>query len=190
MKGVLRLPTSLRSTLKKPIGELYRGDGVEVIHDLSDELGCSGKVITVGDMTTYYALEAGVTPDIAIIDHKTKREKIPSDVSDTISKVDPGRVSVENPASTITGDLVQAIKKALVDEEDITLIFVHGEEDLAALPVVMLAPPESAVIYGQPGEGAVLIRVTEEKKREIANLLREMKYEGSNHHIDLILEEE
>ncbi len=36
---------------------------------------------------------------------------------------------------------------------------VDGEEDLAVLPCVLTAPPESVVLYGQPGEGVVLCEV-------------------------------
>ncbi len=54
-------------------------------------------------------------------------------------------------------------------------IFVLGEEDLAVMPAVVLAPLSSIVIYGQPSSGCVLIRVTREKKKEMRELLKQME---------------
>jgi uncharacterized protein (UPF0218 family) len=39
---------------------------------------------------------------------------------------------------------------------------------------VLYAPENSYVIYGQPREGIVLVRVTEKKKQEVAALLEAM----------------
>jgi uncharacterized protein (UPF0218 family) len=49
-------------------------------------------------------------------------------------------------------------------------IFVKGEEDLAALPAMMMAPVGSVIMYGQPDKGVILVRVTESKKAEIKDL--------------------
>ena len=38
-------------------------------------------------------------------------------------------------------------------------IVVEGEEDLATLPAILYAPPGSVVVYGQPDEGSVLVKV-------------------------------
>jgi len=50
-------------------------------------------------------------------------------------------------------------------------IFVRGEEDLAALPAILLAPEGSVVLYGQPDEGVVFVSITKSKKEEILDLL-------------------
>jgi uncharacterized protein (UPF0218 family) len=49
-------------------------------------------------------------------------------------------------------------------------IIVEGEEDLAALPALMLAPEGALVLYGQPGEGIVAVRAG----RESASRAREI----------------
>jgi hypothetical protein len=54
-------------------------------------------------------------------------------------------------------------------------IVVNGEEDLLVIPAVLLAKNGSAVVYGQPGRGMVLIKVTEKKKDIIQKLLDEME---------------
>jgi len=40
---------------------------------------------------------------------------------------------------------------------------------------VLSAPLGSAVVYGQPGEGLVLVEVTEPKRREFEMLLKQFK---------------
>jgi len=50
-------------------------------------------------------------------------------------------------------------------------LVIQGEEDLIALPSILLAPLDSIVLYGQYDLGVVVVKVTEEKKREAMNLL-------------------
>ena len=53
-------------------------------------------------------------------------------------------------------------------------IIVDGEEDLATLPAILYAPLGSAVVYGQPNEGSVLVDVTPEKKLHIEEFMKKM----------------
>jgi len=43
---------------------------------------------------------------------------------------------------------------------------VDGEEDLAVLPVLLIAPLGFSIFYGQPNEGLVQVQVTEENKEQ------------------------
>jgi hypothetical protein len=61
-----------------------------------------------------------------------------------------------------------------------TKIVVEGEEDLLTLIAIMNAPQESLVVYGQPHEGIVVVKVTEDKKTEISELLKAMKASSKN----------
>jgi len=54
-------------------------------------------------------------------------------------------------------------------------VVVEGEEDLLVLVAVSVAPLRSLVVYGQPNVGIVLVRVSAEKKDEIAQVLQQMK---------------
>jgi uncharacterized protein (UPF0218 family) len=83
-------------------------------------------------------------------------------------------VRVKNPAGTITDEAVSAVERALSGGERVGLI-VEGEEDLLALPAVLYAPLNSLVVYGQPYEGVVVVRVTQEKKDEVAQTLKVME---------------
>jgi hypothetical protein len=69
---------------------------------------------------------------------------------------------------------MRELSKALESDNPIRIL-VKGEEDLAALPAIALAPISSVVIYGLPDEGAVSVIVTESKKKEIQSLLDKMK---------------
>jgi hypothetical protein len=66
------------------------------------------------------------------------------------------------------------IRKAL-GEKGRTKVLVDGEEDLLALVVVLCAPENSIVVYGQPNEGVVAIRVTEETRELMHKILNAME---------------
>ncbi|PXF57878.1 MAG: DUF359 domain-containing protein [Candidatus Methanogaster sp.] len=137
--------------------------------------GNPAKIISVGDVTTCNLIESGILPDICIVDHLTCRAEVSDEVKNCIQHPAYHEVTIKNPAGTITTDLVTAITDAMTCERLIR-IFVQGEEDLAVIPAVMLAPLSSIVIYGQPSSGCVLIKVTSEKKKEIRELLKQMEY--------------
>ena len=54
-------------------------------------------------------------------------------------------------------------------------LVVDGEEDLLVLVAVAFAPLGGLVVYGQPGEGLVVVRVTAEKRGEAWELLKGME---------------
>ena len=80
-------------------------------------------------------------------------------------------IEVKNPPGVLTDELVHAINQSLNDRDGPSQILVIGEEDLATLPAIMLAPLESSIIYGQPDLGMVHILVTSDAKRDAWNLL-------------------
>ncbi|ASJ03508.1 hypothetical protein A3L09_09680 [Thermococcus profundus] len=166
------LTPELRGELKEPLGDLVRGEIPEPYVKLAPLLKSSDFVITVGDVVTENVLNVGLFPDVAIYDLRTKRrEYTPSVDSNAVF------LTVKNPPGTITKALLNAIRKGV----EIALrgrrvyIKVNGEEDLAAIPAVLYAPLGSVVLYGQPDEGVVLIKVTPECKRRCAKLLSRME---------------
>ena len=54
-------------------------------------------------------------------------------------------------------------------------VVVDGEEDLLVLVAVLYAPVGGLVVYGQPGEGVVVVRVTEAKRAEALGILKGME---------------
>jgi hypothetical protein len=140
---------------------------------MEPELRSAKKVAAVGDMTAFYLLEASIVPDLAIVDNKTKRLPVPDHVLKSLEHDSYKTIEVKNPPATLTQDLIDLIGASLSGGER-TKIIVDGEEDLATLPAILYAPLGSAVVYGQPNEGSVLVIVTAEKKKQIVDLMKKM----------------
>jgi len=158
------LPESMKDELREPLGDLMDD---ETFRSFLGPETCK-RIITVGDIITRRVVNEGMLPWISIIDGKTKREVLSNGF---IYPEEP--VHVKNPPGTITSELWSAIEKACSDEND-TLIFVDGEEDLATLPAILLAPAATLVLYGMPDEGVVVVRV-DEAKEKVKELLKKME---------------
>lgn len=168
------LPIDLRDELRKLHGELYPGDGIETAKQIIKELGNYNKIIAVGDIVTFNLLNAGLVPDISFVDDKTKRSPASEKVTQGTRHARCRTITVENPPGFITEELLIEVSKAMESSTPVR-IFIQGEEDLAALPAIAMAPVSSVIIYGMPDKGAVLVRVTENKKKEIQSFLDRMK---------------
>jgi GTP-dependent dephospho-CoA kinase len=75
-----------------------------------------------------------------------------------------------NPAGMISREAVQVLQSALETPSPV-MVIVEGEEDMLALPLFTMAPKGSAVLYGQPLEGIVLVNITEEKQNQAKDLM-------------------
>ncbi|MDI3549325.1 MAG: GTP-dependent dephospho-CoA kinase [Methanobacterium sp.] len=167
---MLILKQELRSEFKKPLGVLYSSlDEAEdfIKSKYPDEL-----LISVGDITTQNLQKAGLIPHLGIIDNVVERKPAAYDVV-----YDNVTLNVKNPPGVITDELQETIKRAfqLVKSGFRVLILVDGEEDLAAIPSILMAPPGSLVLYGQPGEGLVVCEVDKviDKVKQMKNKLEE-----------------
>ncbi|TKR24557.1 GTP-dependent dephospho-CoA kinase family protein [Natronomonas salsuginis] len=161
-----KLPIEMREDLKAPLGPIYT-DTDELLAEAGDP------IVAVGDIVTYHLLEADRRPDIAIVDGKTKRERVEREVLDAIDGFDD-RIDVVNPQSTITDDLLEALASA-VGRSASTVIVVDGEEDLAAIPAVLAVPEGGSIVYGQPDEGMVLVSISDETRARCRDLLERME---------------
>lgn len=170
MEIAYRLNSELRKKLHYPFGSLIEGSISENMKKLDEILNKneSSLLILVGDMVSR-GLSKKYSPKMIIIDNRCMRKKI------TPIKF-PGTTLffAKNPPGTITKDAIEKIKEGLKANYR-SQIVIEGEEDLLTLIVVLKAPENSIVIYGQPNSGLVLIRITEEKKREVKKILKEMK---------------
>lgn len=160
---LLSLPPELRSALKDPMGPIETD--AETLLERVD-----GPLIAVGDVVTYHFLEADRQPDVAVVDGRTKRREVDEEIRETVTS--GASLEVTNPPADVTAALVRALLDALAAEKP-TTILVEGEEDLAVLPAIVAAPDGATVVYGQPDEGMVRVRVTEEIRAEIRSLLEE-----------------
>jgi uncharacterized protein (UPF0218 family) len=137
------------------------------------DLKAAVKLIAVGDMTAFYLLKASIVPDVVIVDNKTKRMPIPDHVVKSLDHDSYKTVEVKNPPATLTKELMDMIRESLQEADRIKIV-VDGEEDLATLPAILYAPLGSVVVYGQPNEGSVMVKVTSEKKKHIEELMKQM----------------
>jgi len=166
------LTPELRASLKEPLGELIRGEIPKPYLRIKGELERAPFIITVGDVVTENVLKLGIKPSVAIYDHRTKRREYDPDI-----EADAVLMTVKNPPGMITKALLNAIRKGLglARRGRRVYISVNGEEDLAAIPAVLYAPVGSVVLYGQPDEGVVLIRVTPECRLKCGKLMSKME---------------
>ena len=166
-----RVTPELRVRFKEPFGMLIRGSFAETMSRMKGivEKEKPPKIVSVGDMISRNLHEHQINPQLSITDNKCMRKKIEPTVL-AAEKV----VHVENPPGTITEEATKAIREALESEKHVQVI-VDGEEDLLTLIAVLYAPERSLVVYGQPNEGIVIVKVTPEKKADAAKILKAMK---------------
>ena len=160
---LLTLPDDHRYAFKEPLGPIYT-DADRLLETVT------GPLVTVGDVVTATLTAAGATPRVAIIDGQTHRGAIDESVAHQLETMPGERVAVHNPPATITAQAVTAIIDGLETHEP-TILVVEGEEDLLAVPVVIAAPDGTAVVYGQPNEGMVIISVDKESRQRARYLL-------------------
>lgn len=162
---VVTLPDELRSAFKEPMGTVYT-DPEELLE------GAGSPLIAVGDIVTYHFERVDYQPDVALVDGRTKRRDIAAEVRERVDEL-PNRIEVVNPAGTLSAELLSALERALAHRKPTTIV-VDGEEDLATLPAVLVAPVGASVVYGQPDEGMVEVTVTKERKTQFRALLERM----------------
>jgi uncharacterized protein (UPF0218 family) len=165
----LKLPENIREQLKMPLGDLIKEEDVSKEKILS-KIGSESIVITVGDKTTENMIRFGIMPQIQVIDGLEKRNQRNIPIDETI-RTD---LTCKNPPGEITEESIQTIQNAFSCEHPVRII-VKGEEDLLVIPACIFAPENSVVMYGQPGEGLVLIHVTPETQAKVQKLLDLMK---------------
>ena len=164
---MLILKKESRGIFKKPFGKLY-----STIHDVNRSFLENHFIISIGDATTKNILDAGMVPKIGIIDNIIERK-----ISEHNIKYNAITLNADNPPGTITDELWKTIEKAkyLAAEGSNILIIVNGEEDLAVIPCVLMAPEGSIILYGQPGEGIVVVeadKIKDTAKKMLDNNFR------------------
>jgi len=163
----VRLPEKLRDQLKKPLGILIK-DSDTTKENISKNIPKGAFVITVGDATTEKMVQFGFNPSLQIVDSLEKRAKrdLPEGKVETV-------LTCTNPAAEITEESISVIRKAFGMVSPVRIV-VSGEEDLLVLPVVVYAPNNSVIFYGQPNEGLVIVHVTEEIRNRARSIMNSM----------------
>ena len=164
----MQLPDDLRDQLKTPLGNLV-SDNDPNKENIIKKISAESILITVGDRTTENILQLGLKPQIQIIDGLEKRNQCIVHTDDAVNT----NLFCRNPPGEITEESIQVIQKAFSSEPPVR-ITVDGEEDLLVLPVCIFAPENSVVMYGQPGEGLVIVHITPEIRTKVQKILDAM----------------
>lgn len=155
---MFRLDENSIDEFKAPLGKLY-ADFEDAIPKIKE----ASFLISVGDQTTKNLVDNDLIPDLVIIDNRIQRKDHNHDIIRTENILE-----ADNPAGTITENLWETIEKAIsltLKDSENRIIVVKGEEDLAVLPCLLVAPENAVVLYGQPNEGLVFVNVFEGKDK-------------------------
>lgn len=150
--------------MKIPLGILLpesQADKTNIKKYLSE----NSYIVTVGDRTTEKMIEFDLIPSLQIIDGKEKRAK-----REPPKLANATELTVDNPAAEITPQSIDIIKKAFTMKSPVR-ISVNGEEDLLVIPVCVYAPENAIILYGQPNEGLVIVKITPEIRNKTQKLL-------------------
>jgi len=171
MATAYSLTPELRKKLKKPIGTLIRGSFAQTMKILKNMTEKEKPVfmISVGDTVSKNLAKNHMFPQLSIVDNRVMRRTV-QPIPLTAEKV----IHVKNPPGTITEEALSAIQEALKSNCRVKIV-ADGEEDLLVLIAVVYSPENAFVIYGQPYEGVVVVKVTSEKKAEVAGILKVME---------------
>jgi cytidyltransferase-like protein len=180
LNRILSMPDSLARQLREPKGIIIPGDQNDFQKAARDAVRYIQQhkptmVIAVGDIVSISLMQAGLTPDIQIIDYQSQRK----DVSHLHTTTDADQSYRNSPGKihkTSALALKRAITRFMKGKQSESLI-INGEEDLLAMPAILYAPLGSYVLYGQFNQGIVILVVTEEYKQEISRLLSQFKIE-------------
>jgi len=164
----VRLPESLREQLKTPLGILLPNKEVNK-NNIQKHLSEKTFLITVGDATTENMINLGITPSLQIVDSQEKRKERKSiSIKGIITAL-----SCKNPAGQITKESITTIKNGFESKPPVR-ISVDGEEDLLVIPACIFAPVNSVVMYGQPNEGLVIVKIDTEIRNKAQKILDSM----------------
>ena len=160
--------------LQPEMAETLKNTDREIYTESPKELNDAVFIITVGDICTINVNEQIRTPNLSIIDFKTKRNTpLTEEQKNVIENIGDKRVKVVNHPGTISDELWKAIKDSIGSGDNVR-IEVDGEEDLASLAAISLSKIGTKVIYGMPDKGMVVVDVDQQSKARVNSLLEHM----------------
>lgn len=159
----MKISPALRAKLKEPFG---------FIVDSPESISKDAVLACVGDLASTRLLDAGYEPKLVVFDGYTKRKKI--GVSDAINAYDVAQYHIKNPQGCLKNEVFNLFRQ-LLNQPKPSKVYVDGEEDLTAIAAIDSMPLGGVVVYGQPGEGLVVVDVDEKIKEKIKLILLEME---------------
>jgi len=163
------LPKNLRDFLKEPMGKLVNEE--ELLNLLKNEKF----IVSIGDLVTYTILKNHIEPVFCVVDFKTRRGECSPEIVELIKSFGKKSIAVKNLPGVISDDLWRIIELAFENLEIGSLrIEVDGEDDLASLAAIFLAPKDVTIIYGLPDKGVLVVNPTYENKKKVKEILDKM----------------
>jgi uncharacterized protein (UPF0218 family) len=175
IKNTLLLPEVMRLELKSPLGTLLEGPPSKTITQLKKLLIYYKPplVAVVGDFTSKNIMKSCLDPDICVVDNRIMREEVePMDHGNRVV------FNTHNRPGTVNAEAWGILKDAVILKSKVSVI-VEGEEDLLVLPLILLAPMGSIIVYGQPHKGMVVVEASEERKAWAEDFITRMEDEVS-----------
>jgi GTP-dependent dephospho-CoA kinase len=164
LAGGWRLPEAMRAELARPFGP------VVATERLREAVGAD-LVLAVGDVVSLTLKRLGIVPKLFVCDFQTQRSKPDPAFWAELGSWGTRELRVQNPAGHLRAAAFQAVREALADPAVPVRIVVEGEEDLLGIPCFLEAPLGAIVLYGMPGRGVAVVRVTPEVRAMAQGLL-------------------
>jgi uncharacterized protein (UPF0218 family) len=177
-----KLPETLRSSLRNPIGRLFTGTAKTAARNAKNYISKNKPIITIsiGDYCTKTLFDVNFLPDVVIYDGKTLRKK------EIILNLDSyHEKNVSNPPEWISNIAWRVIENTIKQIQTYTsskyrvAVRIDGEEDLLVIPTIVSLPLGSVVVYGQPplntNEGIVVVLITPSLKKLAQELLNKFE---------------
>ncbi|MEM2127099.1 MAG: DUF359 domain-containing protein [Candidatus Bathyarchaeia archaeon] len=180
-KKTLVLPEEMRGELKRPLGLLIEGNPDETVRRLGEIYSVMKPPMfaSVGDFVSKNLLTHCLEPDIIVFDGRIMRRDVepiePEGRCEIVTRNRPGMI--EKSAWEALGKAVKLKRKVAV--------LVEGEEDLMVIPLILLMPLGSVIVYGQPNVGVVMIEVDEKMKDWAEGFIARMGKSGDEDEDDL-----
>jgi uncharacterized protein (UPF0218 family) len=166
-------PENLR-VLKEPFGLLLENRNITK-ENLFSHLKSAKLIVSVGDATTDRLVSYGIVPGLCVVDGRERRVQRKTIGGDSLLENHVLQTRCSNPAGTISKGAVRALRDALSDSSTNPVrVIVEGEEDLLTLPILVLVPLGSVVLYGQPFKGIVIVRVDSKTRKTAKDLMESL----------------
>jgi GTP-dependent dephospho-CoA kinase len=167
---MLLSPEKLR-LLKEPLGLLLENKNVTK-QKLYGFLKDAKLIVSVGDATTDRLNCYGIVPSVCVVDGRERRAQRKSIGGDSAFQDQALQLKCSNPAGTISRKAVEVLVEAVrYSNINPVRVIVQGEEDLLTLPLLILVPDGSVVLYGQPFKGIVIVEVDSKTRGTAKDLM-------------------
>lgn len=153
MEKIYQTTNRHREKLREVHGQLLEDE--ELIEHLE---GTDKKIVCVGDMVSRDVALSDLEADTFIVDGRIQRKEVETPEIEVEREFE-----ASNPAGGITYEAWDATRKAIAVDCP-SALHIEGEEDLLALPAVMMLPDDAVVVYGLRNRGAVVMEVSETRE--------------------------